>query len=219
MGAPKTLRIDFVSDVACPWCAIGLAGLEQALAKLEGEVRAEIHLQPFELDPSMAYDGEDTGERLKRKYGMDDAQLESNRRTIRERGAAVGIEIGVGPGRRSWNTFNAHCLLHWAGLEDPDKALALKRALFGAYFVDNHNVADPEVLARLAAEAGLDPGAAREVLTSGRYAEEVRAQERHFQDAGISSVPATIINGNWLLRGGQPPEAFAQALREIAAKL
>ena len=218
MTTPVSLRIDFISDVACPWCAIGLASLEQALARLDGSITVQIHLQPFELDPGMAFEGEDTSERLKRKYGMDDAQLETNRRNIRERAAALGVEMRLGSGSRSWNTFAAHCLLHWAGLESLEQALALKRALFQAYFRDNHNVADTEVLVELARSVGLDPEAAREVLVSGCYAEEVRAQERHFQQAGIQAVPATLINGQWLLRGGQPPEAFVQALQDIAGK-
>ena len=218
MATPAPLRIDFVSDVACPWCAVGLASLQQALTKLDGSVQAEINLQPFELNPDLAPEGEDASEHIMRKYGIDEAQMETNRAAIRERAAALGFAYNVGRGSRIWNTFDAHRLLHWAELQDRERALALKKALLRAYFTDNENVSDPEVLVHTASEAGLDAGEARRVLESGAYADEVRTQERHFQQAGVHSVPATIINNTWLIPGGQPPEVFEQALREIAAK-
>jgi predicted DsbA family dithiol-disulfide isomerase len=216
MTTPAPLRIDFVSDVACPWCAVGLASLRQALARLDGEVRAQIHLQPFELNPQMAAEGEDAGEHIMRKYGIDAARMDANRAAIRERAAALGFAYNVGHGSRVWNTFDAHRLLHWAGLRDSARALALKEALLRAYFSDGENVSDREVLVRIAATAGLDAGEARRVLDDGAYADEVRAQERRFQQAGIHSVPATIVNGTHLISGGQPPEVFERALREIA---
>jgi predicted DsbA family dithiol-disulfide isomerase len=216
MTTPTPLRIDFVSDVACPWCAIGLASLQQALSRLDGTVSAEIHLQPFELNPNLPFEGEDANEHLMLKYGMGEEQLEANRAAIRERAAALGFAFNMRKGSRIYNTFDAHRLLHWAELENRDLALALKRALLRAYFSDGENVADREVLVRVARETGLDADAARRVLESGAYADEVRTQERHFQQAGIHSVPATIVNGQYLISGGQPPEMFEQALREIA---
>ncbi|MEW9623539.1 DsbA family oxidoreductase [Rhodanobacter geophilus] len=218
MATTTPLRIDFVSDVACPWCAVGLASLQQALARLDGEVRAEIHLQPFELNPQMAAAGEDAGEHIMRKYGIDEARMTTNRAAIRERAAALGFAYNVGPGSRVWNTFDAHRLLHWAALQDNARALALKQALLRAYFSDGENVSDRDVLVRIAADTGLDAGEARRVLDSGEYADEVRAQERRFQQAGIHSVPATIVNGMHLIPGGQPSEVFERALREIAHK-
>lgn len=217
MTAPTPLRIDFVSDVACPWCAIGLASLQQALARLDGSVQADIHLQPFELNPQLPFEGEDANEHLARKYRIDEKQLEANRQAIRERAAALGVAINTGSGSRVWNTFDAHRLLHWAELQDGALALAVKQALFRAYFTDGENVADRDVLVRIAGEAGLDADAARRVLDSDAYADEVRAQERYYQQAGIHSVPATIVNGTQLIPGGQPPEVFEQALRQIAA--
>jgi predicted DsbA family dithiol-disulfide isomerase len=218
MTTPAPLRIDFVSDVACPWCAVGLASLQQALQKLDGSVQAEIHLQPFELNPDLAPEGEDAGEHIMRKYRIGEAQMEANRAAIRERAAALGFAYNIGRGSRVWNTFDAHRLLHWAELQDLARALELKKALLRAYFTENENVSDHDVLMRTVEEAGLDAGQARRVLESGEYADEVRAQERRFQQAGIHSVPATIINNTWLISGGQPPEVFEQALKEIAAK-
>jgi len=215
MASPASLRIDFVSDVSCPWCAVGLASLEQALRRLDGTVQAEIHLQPFELNPHLPAEGEDATEHLMHKYGIDAAQVEANRAVIRERAAAVGFTFNMGRGSRVYNTFDAHRLLHWAELEG--RHLALKKALLRAYFTDGEDVASPEVLVRLAGEAGLDRDEARRVLESDRFADEVRAQEQFFQQRGIRSVPATIVNGAHLIPGGQPPEVFEQALREIAA--
>lgn len=218
MANPAPLRIDFVSDVACPWCAIGLASLQLALQKLAGSVQAEIHLQPFELEPDMPFAGKDVGEHLKHKYNIDAAQLEANRKAIRERAASLGIVIDHGPGKRVWNTFDAHRLLHWADLVDGARAVALKQALFHAYFADNENVADHDVLVRIAAGVGLDAQAAHRVLDGNEYADAVRAQERYYQQAGIHSVPATIVNGTQLIPGGQPPEVFERALLDIAHK-
>ena len=214
MTQPTTLRIDFVSDVSCPWCAVGLASLEQALTRLEGTVQAQIHLQPFELNPQLPAEGEDATEHLMRKYGIGMAQVEANRAVIRERAAALGFVFNMGVGSRVYNTFDAHRLLHWA--ESQGHHLALKKVLLRAYFTDGEDVASHEVLQRLAGEAGLDVDEARHVLESGAHAEEVRVQERFFQERGIHSVPATIVNGTHLIPGGQPPEVFERVLREIA---
>ncbi|MGH8145335.1 MAG: DsbA family oxidoreductase [Rhodanobacteraceae bacterium] len=219
MASPTSLRIDFVSDVACPWCAIGLASLRQALAKLDGSVQAEIHLQPFELNPQLPFEGEDADQHLMHKYGIGEQQLEVNRKAIRDRAAPLGVMINTTPGSRVWNTFDAHRLLHWADLVDREQALALKQALLRAYFTDGENVADHDILVRIAGEIGLDAKQARRVLESGDYADAVRAQERLYQQAGINSVPATIVNQTQLIPGGQPPEVFEQALREIAQAL
>jgi predicted DsbA family dithiol-disulfide isomerase len=212
---PIPLRIDFVSDVSCPWCAIGLTALQQALHNLQGEVAAEIHFQPFELNPQMPPEGEDSTEHLMRKYGSGAAQIEANREVIRERGAALGFTFNMDRRSRIYNTFDAHRLLHWAELEG--RHLALKQALLRAYFTDGEDVSAHDTLLRLAAESGLDVEQARQVLASDVYADEVRTQERFYQEHGIQSVPATIINGKHLISGGQPPEAFEQALRQLSA--
>lgn len=216
MTSPTPLRIDFVSDVACPWCAIGLASLQQALTRLDGTVNAQIHLQPFEVNPQLPPEGEDANERQMGKYGISEEQLEARRAVIRERAAAFGIAFNTHKGSRVYVTFDAHRLLHWAELQNRALALALKRILQRAYFSDDENISNHEVLVRLAREAGLDADAARRVLEGGEYADAVRTQERHFQQAGVHSVPTIIINGQHLISGGQPPEVFEQALRQIA---
>ena len=211
---PTPLRIDFVSDVACPWCAVGLNALERALDNLQDELVVQIHFQPFELNPQMPAEGEDADEHLAKKYGLGPDQLARNREALRQRGAELGFVFN--PRKRVYNTFDAHRLLHWAGIEGGQAAL--KHALLRAYFTDSRNVSDHEVLVDCAVQAGLDGAKAREVLASGAYADDVRTQERFFTDRGIQAVPSVIINGQHLIQGGQPAEVFENALRQIAAQ-
>lgn len=216
------LKIDFVSDVSCPWCVIGLKSLDQALERVRGDIQAELHFQPFELNPKMAPEGQEITEHITEKYGITPAQAQANRENIRARGAQVGFKFSMadepGGGRsRIYNTFDAHRLLHWAELEGADKQKALKELLFQRYFTDGQSPASHEVLAKAAAEAGLDEARAREVLASGEYAREVREREQFYLTQGIHSVPAVIINDRHLISGGQPVEVFEQALRQIAA--
>jgi predicted DsbA family dithiol-disulfide isomerase len=213
-----TLKIDFVSDVSCPWCAIGLASLERALDRLQDEARAELHFQPFELNPAMPSGGQDITEHLTQKYGSTPEQQAAARDAIRERGAAVGFEFRKEGRGRIYNTFNAHRLLHWAGTHGGDRQHALKKALLKAYFTEGRSPEEVQVLIDAAAQAGLDPARAREILRGDEYAGEVREAEKFFQDHGIHAVPAVIINDRHLIQGGQPPEVFEQALRQIAAE-
>ena len=211
------MKIDLVSDVSCPWCAIGLKSLEQALARLP-ELQVQLHFQPFELNPQMVPEGEDIDEHLGRKYGSTPAQREQIRATLRERGAAVGFDFVQGARSRIYNTFDAHRLLHWAGLQGGSFQRDLKLALFTAYFTEGKDPSDPALLIERAAAVGLDAAAAREVLDSGRYADAVREAEAFYQSQGIHSVPAVVINDRHLISGGQPPEIFERALRQIAAE-
>ncbi len=208
------MKIDFVSDIACPWCAVGLNALELALQKVGDEIPVELHFQPFELNPQMPAEGEDTVEHLSRKYGINAQQIEQNRANIRARGAAVGFAFG--DRSRIWNTFDAHRLLHWAGLEG--KQRELKHALLQAYHGEGRNPGDAEVLLAAATQVGLNPERAKAIVATDEYAAEVRAAERYWQQAGISSVPSIVINDRHLIQGGQPPEVFEQALRQIAAQ-
>ncbi len=209
------MKIEFVSDVACPWCAVGLYSLEKAITNLGGTVPVELHFEPFELNPAMPPEGEDAIEHLSRKYGAPPEQLAKSRAALRQRGAEVGFTFGDRP--RVWNTFDAHRLLHWAGLESASKQSALKHALLGAYHTDAENPGAQDVLLRLAGEVGLDVERARAILDSDEYAGDVRERERFWQERGIHSVPAIVIDDRHLISGGQPPEVFEQAMRQIAA--
>lgn len=216
-NSPAALKIDFVSDVSCPWCAIGLSSLEQALARVAPEIQAELHFQPFELNPQMPPGGQDITEHLTQKYGSSQAQQAAARENIRQRGADVGFTFRMEGRDRIYNTFDAHRLLHWAESEGEGRQAALKKALFKAYFTDGQSPESHELLVRAAAQAGLDAARAQEILDTDAYAAEVRERERFYTDHGIHSVPAIIINDRHLISGGQPAEVFEQALRQIAA--
>ncbi len=218
---PKPMKIDFVSDVVCPWCIIGLGGLEEALRRVGDLVEADIHFQPFELNPAMPAEGQNIAEHVAQKYGASREQSAKNREAIRARAAEVGFTMNGNENSRIYNTFDAHRLLHWAGLEGTPAGAqaALKHALFDAYFTRGENLADADVLVAAAEQAGLDGPAAREVLTSGLYAQDVRAAEQEWHRAGISAVPAVVINDRYLISGGQPAEAFEKALRSIALEM
>jgi predicted DsbA family dithiol-disulfide isomerase len=210
------LKIDFVSDVSCPWCVIGLRALEQALERVGDTATADIHFQPFELNPHLPREGQDVTEHLVQKYGSTPEQLRGNQEAIRARGADLGFTFELGKRSRVYNTFDAHRLLHWAELEGRQREL--KRALFAAYFTDGRNPSDCDVLVDLAPQAGLDPMRAREILESDRYAEEVREREQFYGQQGIRAVPSVIVNDKYLIQGGQPVEVFERALREIASE-
>jgi predicted DsbA family dithiol-disulfide isomerase len=209
------MKIDFVSDVSCPWCAIGLKSLEEALARIGDDLTVELHFQPFELNPQMSPQGQDIGEHLAEKYGATAEQTARTQEAIRARGEALGFSFRMDKRSRIYNTFDAHRLLHWAGIEG--RQTALKHALFKAYFTDGANPGAHDVLVRAAGEAGLDTVQAQQVLASGAYADDVRERERHYHALGIHAVPAVIIDRRHLIQGGQPPEVFEQALRQIAA--
>ena len=232
-ASPKPLQIDFVSDVVCPWCVVGLGGLETALGALAAEgITAEIHFQPFELNPDMAPEGENITEHIGRKYGATPEQSAKNRAMIRDRAAEAwpddgkGFEMRMGPDSRIWNTFDAHRLLHWAALGSSPRVTkvglaeqrALKEALFRAHFTDNRPLPDAEVLADAAEAAGLDRAEAEAVLADGRYAAEVREAEALWRSRGITGVPAVVVEGKYLISGGQPAAVFEEALRKIAGE-
>ena len=215
------LKIDFVSDVSCPWCVIGLKSLEEALVRLGGDIQTELHFQPFELNPKMPAAGQEITEHITEKYGITPAQANANRENIRARGADVGFTFSraddAGGGRsRIYNTFDAHRLLHWAELEDLGKQKALKEALFKVYFTDGQSPGSHAVLLRVVADVGLDALRAAEILATDEFAAEVRAREQFYLNQGIHSVPAVIINDKHLISGGQPVEVFERALRQIA---
>ena len=227
---PKTLHIDFVSDIVCPWCVVGLGGLEAALATLKAEgIEAEIHFQPFELNPRMPPEGENIVEHVGRKYGSTPEQSAANRAMITQRAAEAwpGFDMRMGPDSRIWNTFDAHRLLHWAALGSSPRVTkaealaeqrALKAALFTAHFTDGRRMTDAAVLADAAAAAGLDRAKAAEVLADGRYAAEVRAAEDLWVSRGINGVPGVVVESKYLISGGQPAAVFEEALRKVAAE-
>jgi len=207
------MRLDFVSDITCPWCAIGLRALEQAIERTGDTVPLELHLQPFELNPGLPADGEPFAHYAARKYGASAGQLAERQALIRGRAAELGLTFRLRT--HVYNTFDAHRLLHWAAAQD--RQLELKHALLRAYHERGENPASPEVLLAAATEAGLDRLAAGDMLGSGAHADAVRVTVRRWQRLGIDAVPALVIDGKHLIQGAQPVEVYEQALRRAGA--
>ena len=213
MERPR-LDLAFVSDVACPWCAIGLAALDQALARLGGEFETKVRVEPFELNPDMGPEGAEVVPYLARKYGRTPEQVAQAQARIRERGAAVGFAFG--PRNHVWNTFDAHRILHWAGLEG--RALELKRALLRAYHAEGRNPGAKDVLVELAGAVGLDAARAKAILEGDEFTAEVRERERYWQQRGVSGVPLVVVNDTHAIEGAETPEGYERALRLIGER-
>ena len=213
----QLLKIDFVSDLACPWCAIGLAALQQALDRLTPAVAISLKLQPFELNPDLAEGGEDLAEHLTRKYGSTPEQQAAVRETLRERGAEVGFEFAAAGRARIHNTWKAHQLLHWAGIEHPERQLALKNALLQACHRDQLPLDADDVLLAAVETAGLDRERAIDLLATQEFASAVREREAFYLQAGVNSVPTLIIDERYVISGCRPVEVLEQALTQILA--
>jgi len=209
-----TLQIDIVSDIACPWCAIGYARLEQAITALKDEMDIQVAWHAFELNPDPSGDGEPILPALARKYGRSEDEMRANQAQMMEIAKDLGLNFEKLQERYTRNTFDGHRLVKWAG--EQGKQTEMKMALFEAYFGRAENVTDAEVLANCASSVGLDAEEARAVLNSERYADTVRADEARYQQAGVSAVPAYIVNQKFLISGAQEPDTLIDALREIA---
>jgi predicted DsbA family dithiol-disulfide isomerase len=209
-----SVSIDFVSDVVCPWCALGATALEQAIRNVAGEVSVQLTYKPFELNPDMPAAGEKAVEHLMRKYGRTAQDVAAGKAMQIARGEAIGLTFDLEKRTHFYNTFDAHRLLLWALQEG--RQVELKKILLRAYFTDGQNPSNRETLVRLASDAGLDAAAAQEVLASGAYAKEVRELEAFYRQHGINSVPAMILNGRHLVAGSQSVEYYEQMLRQMA---
>ena len=179
---PRKLRIDFVSDVACPWCIIGLGGLEKALDSLTGEIEADITFHPFELNPDMPPGGENVLEHIATKYGMSPDQVRENRARIRDRAAEIDFTMNTSDSSRAYNTFDAHRLIAWAG--EKGRQREMKRQLFTLYFTNQQDTGDRE-----AAQGRAPTGQAAGKLVARASG---RARDRHRLATG--STPGSVSN-------------------------
>ncbi|MBU3550812.1 DsbA family oxidoreductase [Polynucleobacter sp. MWH-Berg-3C6] len=214
-----TIKIDFVSDIACPWCAVGLGNLNQAIAQLSDKANFEVHFRPFELNPSMPYGGQDAIEHLTQKYGLTEEQVKANQANIRAKALEAGFAFHPEGRKRVYNTFHSHRLLSWAAKEYGLKQqAALKVELLNTYFCLAVNLDDQKNLLDAVARAGLDAERAREILNGAEFANEVRQEEVTYTNAGINSVPSIILNDQYLLQGAQPPESFIEAFEQLMQK-
>ena len=211
-----TIKIDYVSDVACPWCAVGLGNLNQAMAQFSDEANFEIHFRPFELNPNMPLGGQDAIEHLTEKYGLSVEQVKANQANIRIKALEAGFEFHPEGRKRVYNTFDAHRLLHWAGQEfGLEKQAALKKELLNTYFCLAVNLDDQKNLLDAVTRSGLDKDRAQEVLDNNEFTKDVREAEARYIDLGINSVPSIILNDQYLLQGAQPSESFVNAFERL----
>jgi len=213
----RAVKIDFVSDVVCPWCALGATALEQAISNLAGEVEVQLTYKPFELNPEMPADGEHAIAHMMRKYGRSAEQVADRNAMIIERGTQTGFHFDLEKRSHFHNTFAAHRLLFWAATQGLQRQL--KQALLKAYFSDGQNPNDHATLVTLAGAVGLDSQRAQAVLADGEFAEEVRELEQFYQQRGIDSVPAMVIDEQQLIAGSQSVAYYEQALRQAAQVL
>ena len=210
-----TMTIDIVSDVACPWCAIGYARLQQALNSLP-DLDADIQWRAFELNPDPDATPQAITPALSQKYGMPESKVREWQRQMMDIAAELNINFDKMEQRFTCNTFDAHRLLKWA--QTQQKQTALKLALFEAYFGQAKSVDDHLVLLECVEQAELDTQQAKSILESDQFAQAVREEEHTYQSAGVSSVPAFIIDQQFLISGAQEPANLVSALQDIIAK-
>ena len=210
-----TLDIQIVSDVVCPWCVIGSRHLLLALEDLSDEVRADITWLPFQLNPHVSVEGENLSEHIMRKYGSSPEDNQAMRDRLTDLGRAAGFQFNFTPDSRTYNSFDAHRAIHWAGVRGRQHDFV--EQLFHAYFTENRNPSALKTLTDAAATLGLDTADLEAVITSDRYRPEVEQALAASQAKGISGVPTFIINHQYALTGGQPVDVFKRALRQVAA--
>jgi len=208
------MRIDFISDINCPWCAIGVGSFQRALELVGSTIHYELHFQPFELNPQLPKEGKNLVDYLSEKYGMDSERIEGNQQHLRKRGEEIGFTFGER--EHIWNSFNAHRLLYWAETElGLDTQRKLKLALLTAYHTEGKNPSDQQVLINIVDQLGLDKDRAELILTTDLFSKEVRELEKQWQDLGINAVPSIVINREHLVQGAQPVDVFVGMLMRL----
>lgn len=215
----RTVNIDFAADLVCPWCAVALFGFEQALGRMHDRIDAKVTMRAFELNPDMAAEGEVQAEHIAARYRGTPEEAAQSRAELAARASAAGLTLRDDPAARIWNTFDAHRLIAWARDTAPDRQWDLTKALFTAHFTDGRNISDRAVLAEVAGEAGLDRAQAEAVLAGDQYGDAVRADEAHWKEQGLAGVPAIVVEGKYMIRGGQRAEVIEDGLQRILARL
>jgi predicted DsbA family dithiol-disulfide isomerase len=211
------MKIDIWSDVVCPWCWIGKHRFQQGVALLGDDAPdIEVHWHPFLLDPDAGTTPVPLREAYVAKFGSAErtAQILSQTQTTAR---AEGLPMDFDQGQVRVTTLPAHRLLWLAGREGVQAAVG--EALFRAHFVEGRNLADPQTLIAAAAAGGIAAERVSALLAGDEGLPEVQAQLAQAQALGIQSVPTFVVNDRYAIQGAQPPEAFAQALRQIAADM
>ena len=208
----QTVKLDIMSDPICPWCYIGKAHLDVALAA-HPDHPFEIEWHPFQLNPDMPAAGMDRRAYLESKFGGKDGAVRAYAPVV-EAASKAGLNINFEGMQRTPNTLNAHRLIHWAGIEG--RQTAAVSALFQAYFVDTRDIGDAEVLADIADSIEMDAALVQRLLASDADADAIRARDAHSRKMGITSVPTFIVAQQHAVPGAQPPELWAKVIAEIA---
>jgi len=209
------VKLDIVSDPICPWCYIGKTLLDQALAERPGHPFS-INWHPFQLNPDMPREGMDRRAYLEAKFGGQEGAVEAYLPVV-EKAKKAGLNINFEAIERTPNTLDAHRLIHWAGIEDRQMAMAV--ALFKAYFEQGRDIGDRDVLADLADGLDMDAAVVRRLLDSDADEEAIRERDKQFRDMGITSVPTFIVNGEHAVPGAQPPDLWIKVIDEISGQL
>ena len=208
------MQVDIWSDVVCPWCYVGKARFEKALAGFDGRDEVEVAYHSFELDPSWPQ-GQTMPilEMLATKYQLSPAEAEAAEGQVGGLARAEGLPFRSD--RPLGNTFDVHRVLHLA--RDQGFQHRLLDGIYQAYFGQAADVFDPATLGQLAATAGLDPEDVQQVLTGDDYTADVRADEDQAQQLGIRGVPFFVLDGRLGVSGAQPTGTFTEALRQAAS--
>jgi len=208
------MRIDFISDINCPWCALGVVSFQKALELMGKSFDYELHFQPFELNPQLPKEGKNLIDYLSEKYGMNAERIEATQQHLRDRGEEVGFVFGKR--EHVWNTFDAHRLLYWAALElGLETQRKLKLALLNAYHTEGKNPSDHSVLLDIVELLGLDKDRAELILTTNLFSQEVRELEQEWHELGINAVPSIVINREHLIQGAQPVDILVGMLMRL----
>lgn len=210
----KHIHIDIVSDIACPWCAIGYARLDQAKQALSGEITFTEQWRAFELNPDDDAKPEPILQALARKYGRPESEMQVAQAEMMSIAKSLGINFEKMQERYTCNTFDAHRLVKWATPQD--KATTLTKTLFEAYFGRAEDVSKTGVLLGCAEAAGLDTAEAKRILESDEFGQAVIDEEHAYQRAGVTAVPGFVLNEKYLISGAQETETLAEAFRNIA---
>lgn len=212
---PETVKLDIMADPICPWCYIGKAELDRALAAVPDHPLV-IEFHPFQLNPDMPGGGMDRRTYLETKFGGKEAAVRAYA-PVAERAAALGLPMNLDRMTRTPNTLDAHRLIHWAGIEGCQYDAV--DALFHAYFVEGRDIGDHDVLSDIADSLGMDAALVRKLLASDADREAIRARDAHSREMGINSVPTFIVAGQHAVPGAQPAELWQKVIEEIGEQL
>ena len=213
--ASKSLTVDVVSDVVCPWCYIGMRRLESALAEVS-DIDVQVRWHPFFLNPWVPREGISRDEYLTTKFGSVEAYGKIASRVV-DAAASEGLQYNPGKVKRQPNTIDCHRLIHWA--EASGKSAAVKQRLMELYFRDGGDLTDREVLVQAAADCGLDADSIRQRLATDEDVELISQQAQSAAQAGVSGVPTFILGNKYGISGAQPAEQLAAAIRQVAAEM